>query len=214
MHSPGKTCPLPLSVDDVRRLFDQCLLAVRELNKAGVTILAGTDASTAFQVPGFSLHDELSLLVTAGLSEMDALETATRNRRGPLTSRTRARSNRGCAQTWCSSMRTRWRTLRTVEESGLLSRTDVCWSGTSWTRCLRKSTRPRGIGKGRQRGEPKRGVTVRHSGALSSESLTNSPSICISMILRREAASSHWPDRTRRWDKRQATLALAFRTRP
>jgi imidazolonepropionase-like amidohydrolase len=44
-----------------------------------VTILAGTDVGVASQVPGFSLHDELSLLVKAGLSEMEALEAATRN---------------------------------------------------------------------------------------------------------------------------------------
>ena len=31
------------------------------------------------QLPGFSLHDELSLLVKAGLPEMEALEAATRN---------------------------------------------------------------------------------------------------------------------------------------
>ena len=70
---------LALPLEDVRRLFEQCLIAVRELNKAGVTILAGTDVGVASQVPGFSLHDELSLLVKAGLSEMEALEAATRN---------------------------------------------------------------------------------------------------------------------------------------
>jgi imidazolonepropionase-like amidohydrolase len=70
---------LALPLEDVRRLLEQCLIAVRELNKAGVTILAGTDVGVASQVPGFSLHDELSLLVKAGLSEMEALEAATRN---------------------------------------------------------------------------------------------------------------------------------------
>jgi imidazolonepropionase-like amidohydrolase len=46
---------------------------------AGVTILPGTDVGVPFQVPGFSLHDELSLLANAGLSKMEVLEAATRN---------------------------------------------------------------------------------------------------------------------------------------
>jgi imidazolonepropionase-like amidohydrolase len=44
-----------------------------------VAILPGTDVGVPFQVPGFSLHDELSLLVKAGLSEMEVLQAATRN---------------------------------------------------------------------------------------------------------------------------------------
>ena len=59
--------------------FQQCLTVVRELHKAGVTILAGTDVGTSYQIPGISLHDELALLVQAGLSPMAALEAATRN---------------------------------------------------------------------------------------------------------------------------------------
>ena len=71
--------PPRISFDDLRRLYEQCLIAVRELNKRGVTILAGTDLGQAFLVPGFSLHDELSLLANAGLSNMDVLQAATRN---------------------------------------------------------------------------------------------------------------------------------------
>lgn len=40
-------------------------------------ILAGTDAGVEFSYPGFSLHDELALLVRAGLSPLDALRAAT-----------------------------------------------------------------------------------------------------------------------------------------
>jgi imidazolonepropionase-like amidohydrolase len=65
--------------EDTRLLFEQSLIAVRQLHMAGVTILPGTDVGVPFQVPGFSLHDELSLLVKAGLSEMEVLEAATRN---------------------------------------------------------------------------------------------------------------------------------------
>jgi imidazolonepropionase-like amidohydrolase len=52
---------------------------VQVLDAAGVTVLAGTDGIMAFQNTGFSLHDELALLVKAGLSEMRALQAATRN---------------------------------------------------------------------------------------------------------------------------------------
>ena len=51
------------------------------MNKAGVGILAGTDADgeTPFIVPGFGLHDELATLVRAGLSPMEALQSVTLN---------------------------------------------------------------------------------------------------------------------------------------
>jgi len=50
-----------------------------EFQKAGVLILAGTDAPTAAVVPGFSFHDELKSLVDAGLTPHEALKTATAN---------------------------------------------------------------------------------------------------------------------------------------
>ena len=48
-----------------------------EAHRAGVKILAGTDANDTYVFPGFSLHDELQELVDAGLSPMEALQTAT-----------------------------------------------------------------------------------------------------------------------------------------
>ena len=51
--------------------------AVRDLHVAGAQVLAGTDAFDAFVVPGHSLHQELKLLVDAGLSPMEALRTST-----------------------------------------------------------------------------------------------------------------------------------------
>jgi imidazolonepropionase-like amidohydrolase len=44
-----------------------------------VPILAGTDELNPYVFPGFSLHDELALLVKAGLSPRDALRAATIN---------------------------------------------------------------------------------------------------------------------------------------
>jgi hypothetical protein len=50
---------------------------VRELFRAGVPILAGTDTSTPYSVPGFALHDELEVLVNAGATPLQALRAAT-----------------------------------------------------------------------------------------------------------------------------------------
>jgi len=52
-------------------------LFLREYRAAGGDIVAGTDAGAPMVVPGASLHDELRLLVAAGLSPLDALRAAT-----------------------------------------------------------------------------------------------------------------------------------------
>jgi cytosine/adenosine deaminase-related metal-dependent hydrolase len=51
----------------------------RDLKNAGVKLLAGTDMPQAFVYPGFSLHEELALLVESGLTPLEALRTATYN---------------------------------------------------------------------------------------------------------------------------------------
>jgi imidazolonepropionase-like amidohydrolase len=50
---------------------------VKAFKEADVPIIAGTDAGVSGVVSGFSLHDELELLVKAGLSPFDALSSAT-----------------------------------------------------------------------------------------------------------------------------------------
>ncbi len=52
---------------------------VGEMHRAGVRILAGTDLGNPYIYPGFSLHDELLLLVQAGLTPLEALQSATLN---------------------------------------------------------------------------------------------------------------------------------------
>ncbi|WP_410620994.1 amidohydrolase family protein [Amycolatopsis sp. cmx-8-4] len=64
------------------QLYEGAKASVTALYRAGVPILAGTDANTEPGVPatvahGVSLHDELELLVDAGLSTVDALRAAT-----------------------------------------------------------------------------------------------------------------------------------------
>jgi imidazolonepropionase-like amidohydrolase len=51
---------------------------VGKMNVAGVPIMAGTDTTAPFVFPGSSLHEELALLVRAGLTPMQALQAATR----------------------------------------------------------------------------------------------------------------------------------------
>lgn len=53
--------------------------AIAEMRRAGVRFLAGTDTGNPFCFAGFSLHDELALLVDAGLTPMEALQSATSN---------------------------------------------------------------------------------------------------------------------------------------
>jgi imidazolonepropionase-like amidohydrolase len=51
---------------------------VRAFKEAGVPIVAGTDAGVSAVVGGFALHDELELLVEAGLTPEEVLASATR----------------------------------------------------------------------------------------------------------------------------------------
>jgi imidazolonepropionase-like amidohydrolase len=57
--------------------FANALAAVAALHKAGVPILAGTDAPNPGTAHGISLHRELELLVQAGLTPQEALASAT-----------------------------------------------------------------------------------------------------------------------------------------
>jgi len=53
---------------------------VREMHRAGIPFLAGTDTAAGVYVfPGFSLHEEMQLLVQAGFTPLEALQCATRN---------------------------------------------------------------------------------------------------------------------------------------
>ena len=51
---------------------------VREFKRAGGVIAAGTDAANQLLIPGFSLHEEMALLVAAGLTPLEAITAATR----------------------------------------------------------------------------------------------------------------------------------------
>jgi hypothetical protein len=63
----------------MKKEFQKDLEVVGAMQRFGVGILAGTDTPNPFCFPGFSLHDELGLLVQAGLSPTEALQAATLN---------------------------------------------------------------------------------------------------------------------------------------
>ncbi len=54
-------------------------IITRKLHEAGAGILLGTDTPNPYVIPGFSLHEELRLLVDAGLSPYEAIAAGTRN---------------------------------------------------------------------------------------------------------------------------------------
>jgi len=58
-----------------RRREDQF---VREYKRAGGPIAAGSDAANQLLIPGYSLHEEMALLVAAGLTPLEAITAATR----------------------------------------------------------------------------------------------------------------------------------------
>jgi imidazolonepropionase-like amidohydrolase len=69
----------PQQLEISRTYFETESRIVGDMQRAGVGVLAGTDTPNPYVYPGFALHDELELLVSAGLTPMEALETATRN---------------------------------------------------------------------------------------------------------------------------------------
>jgi len=62
-----------------KREYAKTLEEVHRAQTLGVPLLAGTDITIPFTYPGFSLHDELGLFVAAGLTPVQAVETATTN---------------------------------------------------------------------------------------------------------------------------------------
>src|ERR1700733_1064856 len=70
------TDPLPMR----KKFFQMELDMTLAMFRAGVPFLAGTDTAAGGHVfPGFTLHQELALFVQAGLTPLQALQTATLN---------------------------------------------------------------------------------------------------------------------------------------
>jgi imidazolonepropionase-like amidohydrolase len=75
LHKSARVKPADSMVVRSYFSFDR----TRDLKDAGVKLLAGTDMPQAFVYPGFSLHEELELLVRSGLTPLEALRAATYN---------------------------------------------------------------------------------------------------------------------------------------
>ncbi len=54
------------------------LQALKAAHDAGVMIVGGSDTANPLVFPGYSMHHELSLMVEAGLTPMEALTAVTR----------------------------------------------------------------------------------------------------------------------------------------
>lgn len=59
--------------------FEQAKIQVERAHHLGVKLLAGTDNLDTYVFSGSSLHDELKMMVDAGLTPLEALQTATIN---------------------------------------------------------------------------------------------------------------------------------------
>ncbi|MBA3562850.1 MAG: amidohydrolase family protein [Gammaproteobacteria bacterium] len=63
--------------EQARRYVELRRVLILALHEAGAGILLGSDAPQVFNVPGFSAHRELGLLVAAGLTPYEALRAGT-----------------------------------------------------------------------------------------------------------------------------------------
>jgi imidazolonepropionase-like amidohydrolase len=62
-----------------QRYLEMRRMALRALADSGAGLLMGTDSPQMFSVPGFSLHNEISLMQAAGVTPEHVLESGTRN---------------------------------------------------------------------------------------------------------------------------------------
>jgi hypothetical protein len=72
-----KTGRTPQEMAQQRELYQHRLRFIGTMQRAGVRMMAGSEAGLVYAYPGFSLHDELAELVRAGLTPLQALRTAT-----------------------------------------------------------------------------------------------------------------------------------------
>lgn len=76
--NPYQEQDFPITKAEVDKNLQVMLRLTKELHDKGVPILSGTDTFGTL-VPGISLHDELAMLVEAGLSPFEALQCSTVN---------------------------------------------------------------------------------------------------------------------------------------
>jgi imidazolonepropionase-like amidohydrolase len=62
-----------------RQLVELRRRLTKELHDAGAPLALGSDAPQFFNVPGFSIHHEMAMMVASGLTPFEVLVTGTRN---------------------------------------------------------------------------------------------------------------------------------------
>jgi imidazolonepropionase-like amidohydrolase len=70
-------CPQGGALEERRREFAKFQELTAKLHRAGVPLLVGTDSPEPNVTPGFALHQEMEILVEAGLRPADVLAAAT-----------------------------------------------------------------------------------------------------------------------------------------
>ncbi|CAN5315204.1 amidohydrolase family protein [soil metagenome] len=68
-----------VTAEAARRYLEMRRLALKALADSGAGLLMGTDSPQMFIVPGFSLHNEIALMQSAGLTAEQVLASGTRN---------------------------------------------------------------------------------------------------------------------------------------
>ena len=68
-----------VTADATRRYLEMRRIALKALADSGAGILMGTDSPQMFSVPGFSLHNEIALMQSAGLTAEQVLASGTGN---------------------------------------------------------------------------------------------------------------------------------------
>jgi imidazolonepropionase-like amidohydrolase len=77
--APDNTAMPPAVAALIQRVWSRYLEIVARMQADSVPLLAGTDTGDPWSYPGAELHEELELLLKAGLTPAQALRTATIN---------------------------------------------------------------------------------------------------------------------------------------
>jgi imidazolonepropionase-like amidohydrolase len=77
-HNPYVAQASPQRIEFLSDLVDFNRELVKQFVAAGIPVVAGSDSPVPGVVPGYSLHDEVAALVRAGMTNVQALESATR----------------------------------------------------------------------------------------------------------------------------------------
>jgi imidazolonepropionase-like amidohydrolase len=76
-HAESVRARTPQQADEQEHWWQTQLAFVARAREEGARMISGSDAACEGVIPGYGLHDQLDLLVQAGLSPLEALRTVT-----------------------------------------------------------------------------------------------------------------------------------------